>query len=182
MSDEILDTDLSGLVDEQAAPQEARNFDLLPKGDYLAQVEESGKKPTQAGTGTLLKLTWRILEPAAFAGRKLFDNINLTNPNPQAQEIGQRQLASIRAATGVASLKRSEQLHNIPVTLKVRIKAAHRDRKGVDREAANVIDDYLPRSEFGKAPAAASPRQATAPAANVAAPAPATKPLLPWQK
>lgn len=128
-----------GSYDENAAP--AVSYDPIPAADYLAQVEESDVKPTKQNTGEILSLTWVILD-GPCQGRKVFDRINLRNANPQAQEIGQRQLAALRLATGVNSPRSSEELHNIPCQVKVKVRPAGPDKFGVHRDAQNEVKGY----------------------------------------
>lgn len=154
------------------------NFDPLPPGEYLAYIGESEVVPTKAGTGEYLKLVWIVAE-GEFAERKLFDNINLVNPNPKAVEIGKRQLADICRACGKLTIEDSAELHELPVILDVRAKEAENGYK-----AGNEIRGYR-ANEPKAAPAKAATPPAKAPAAAKPAAAPvaakaATK--LPWQK
>lgn len=101
------------------APQTA--FDVLPAGDYIAQITESSIKPTKANTGMALNMTWTVLD-GQYHGRKIFDRINIQNQNPEAEKIGQSQLSSICHAVGVLNLQDSNQLHGRPAKLKVKIR------------------------------------------------------------
>lgn len=148
-----------------------QSYDPLPAGEYRAIIVESEvgetkkKREGQAQEGTILKLTWEVIE-GEFEGRRIFDNINLANDNQQAVEIGQRQLSGICHATGRLQVSDSEQLHNIPCILKVKVRPA----KG-DFEASNDIKEYKPdgaavagQVQQQSAPvAAARPQQAAPP-------------------
>ena len=68
------------------------NYDVLPPGKYLGQIVASEMRPTKDGTGQYLYLEVDILE-GQYAGRKLFDRLNLINANPDAVQIAQRTLA-----------------------------------------------------------------------------------------
>ena len=84
----------------------------LPNGIYRLEIEASEVKPTSTGTGIFLATTVSVIEPEEFKGRKIFNNnYNLENKNPQAQEIGQKQFASLCRAIGVTSVEDSEELH-----------------------------------------------------------------------
>ena len=52
--------DLRGFDANQVEPTAA--FDPIPAGKYLAVITESEMKPTKAGTGHYLQLTFQILE------------------------------------------------------------------------------------------------------------------------
>ncbi|MFU8817400.1 MAG: DUF669 domain-containing protein, partial [Pseudomonadales bacterium] len=45
-------------------------FEPIPAGDYVAFIEESEIKPTQAGTGFYLQLVWQVLD-GEQKGRKI---------------------------------------------------------------------------------------------------------------
>ena len=162
---------------------EPSNFDVFPAGKYLAQIVASEMRPTKDGRGQYLFLELDILE-GLFAGRKLFDRLNLVNDNPDTVDIATRTLSSICRATGQMQVKDSEQLHLIPLIADVRV----RPPKGQYGESNSIR--YLPRN------AAAAPAT-RAPGAYASAPAPATAPSpqpqpatpmapaaggLPWQR
>ena len=162
---------------------EPSNFDVFPAGKYLAQIVSSEMRPTKDGRGQYLFLELDILE-GPFAGRKLFDRLNLVNDNPDTVDIATRTLSSICRATGQMQVKDSEQLHLIPLIADVRV----RPPKGQYGESNSIR--YLPRN------AAAAPAT-RAPVAYASAPAPATAPSpqpqpatpmapaaggLPWQR
>ena len=151
---------------------EPSNFDVFPAGKYLAQIVASEMRPTKDGRGQYLFLELDILE-GPFAGRKLFDRLNLVNDNPDTVDIATRTLSSICRATGQMQVKDSEQLHLIPLIADVRV----RPPKGQYGES-NAIR-YLPRN--GSAPAA--PAASSVPVAPAApAPNPAASAGLPWKR
>ena len=157
-------------------------FEVYPAGKYLAQIVASEMRPTKDGRGQYLFLELDILE-GPFAGRKLFDRLNLVNDNPDTVDIATRTLSAICRATGQMQVKDSEQLHLIPLIADVRV----RPPKGQYGESNSIR--YLPRN-------AAAPAT-RAPGAYASAPAPATAPSpqpqpatpmapaaggLPWQR
>lgn len=84
----------------------------LPNGIFRLEIETSEVKATSKGTGTYLATIVSVVEPEEFKGRKIFNNnYNLENANPVAQEIGQKQFASLCRAIGVSSVEDSEELH-----------------------------------------------------------------------
>lgn len=87
------------------------DYEELPNGVYELEVEASDVAATKDGRGTILKTTMTVLRPEEYAKRKLFNNFNLENPSSQAQEIGQRQFASLCRAIGVTEVTDSEELH-----------------------------------------------------------------------
>ena len=154
---------------EPAAP-----FDVIPAGKYLAQIVNSEMRDTKNGAGQYLSMELDIVE-GPFQGRKLFDRLNLVNPNQQAVDIAQRTLSALCRAAGKMQVTDSEQLHHIPVIVTVKVRPAGPDKGGVEREAQNEVRGYESASGARPAPAARPSSSASRPAA----PAPATAP---WRK
>ena len=144
--------------------------ELLPAGKYRAQIVESEMRVTKNGMGQFLWLMLDILE-GEHKGRKIFDQLNLVNPNPTTVEIAQRTLSAICHATGKMHVSDSEELHLIPMTIQVKIRPP---KNGYGE--SNAIA-YLP-PDRGAASWAAKPAH-TAPATPAAPPKMASAP---WNK
>lgn len=114
---------------------------LIPKGDYLVRIVESDVVQNSAQTGTILKLTLELLE-GQFQGKRVYDSLNITNPNEMAVRISRERLSGYCHATGVIQLQDSQQLHGIPFIASIRVKV---DKNG----------DYDDRNEIGRCKAAA---------------------------
>lgn len=145
-------------------------YELLPAGKYRAQIVESEMRVTKNGMGQFLWLMLDILD-GEQKGRKIFDQLNLVNPNPTTVEIAQRTLSAICHATGKMHVSDSEELHLIPMTIQVKIKPP---KNGYGE--SNAIA-YLP-PERGAVARTAKPTPA-APAAPAAPPKMASAP---WNK
>lgn len=157
---------LNGTFDAtQVAPSQA--FEVLPPGKYKVQITDSDMRPTKTGDGQYLWLEMEILE-GEFQSRKLWDRLNLVNPNQQAVEIAQRQLSALCHATGKLHVTDSEALHFVPVIATVRVRPA----KG-DFDASNEIRGY---EAAGAVSAPSRQAAATAPAAT------ATQTSAPWKR
>ena len=96
-------------------------YDVLPAGKYRAQIVESEMRVTRNGMGQFLWLMLDIIE-GQYQGRKLFDQLNLVNSNPQTVEIAQRTLSAICHATGKLQVNDSVDLHLVPMTIQVGVK------------------------------------------------------------
>jgi hypothetical protein len=105
--------------DATAHDTQQNDYSELPNGVYKLEIEASDVGPTKAGNGTILKTTMVVIEPESLKGRKLFTTYNLENSNPQAQEIGQKQFASLCRAVGVSAVDDSEELHFLAFTAKI---------------------------------------------------------------
>ena len=142
------------------APSQA--FTPLPAGDYTAIITESETKATKDGQGQYLQLKLQI-QGGEFAGRVLFDRLNLWNNNQQAQEIAQRALSAICHAVGILQVGDSQELHNRPLIATVKVKPA-----SGNYEANNEIKGYK-AAQLAAAPAFMPPQAQAAPAANAPA-------------
>ncbi len=135
----------------------------IPAGNYLAHIIESDVKPLKSGNGTGLALTFQILD-GEFKNRRVWTNLNVQHNNPEAQKIGQQQLSALCRAVGVLKPSATEQLHNRPVKIRVKIRV---DSTYGDK---NEISGYEPAGSgiqpptFASAPPVAAPQAAPAPA------------------
>jgi hypothetical protein len=155
-------------IDVETEAAEARDFSPLPDGTYTAIINRSELKVTKAGNGQYLEVAFEIIE-GDKKGRLLFHKMNLQNPNPTAEKIGRAELAKLCQACGVDNPKESEQLHDIPVVIKVGL-----DKNDPKRNAVKGIAPVGDAWEPPKAEAKAAPVKA-----EVKPAAPVKKP---WQK
>lgn len=175
---------------------EQRDYAELPEGVYKLEMEASDVKETTKKNGTILSATFVVIEPEQYKGRKLFGNYNLENANPQAQEIGQKQFASLCRAVGLADVDDSEELHFRSFTAKVGLGKSSKSADGRDYPARAEIKRYffedegdVPAPEV-KAPAndnqpaqrasAQSHRQPAPTQQQASTPAPAASGKRPW--
>ena len=144
------------------------SYDPIPAGWYQAIISNSEMKATRDGYGEYLSLTLQIIE-GQYENRLVFARLNLKNANDKAVDIARKDLAALCRAVGVMSPQSSEELHDIPLMIKVKIRAA----KG-EYEASNDICGYkaVEGQDLTPPPKSASKPQTPPPAA-------AKKP---WQK
>ncbi len=140
------------------------DYSELPNGIYEIEVAASDVVPTSTGTGTILKTTMNVLRPDAYAGRKLFNNYNIENANAQAQEIGQKQFASLCRAVGKSSVDDSEELHGFSFTVKIGLGKPSKDGKYPAR--AEIKRYYFPDEDDIPQPAIDDDQPAKPAAAN----------------
>lgn len=139
---------LQGFDANQVEP--ATDMSVIPAGKYAALIVASEMKPTKAGTGEYLELTFQIIE-GEFQNRQVWSRLNLINPNSTAVGIAQRDLSSICRAVGVMTPTDSSQLHNIPLTILVKV-----TKRSDNGEPSNEIGGYYkrnkPEAKFGAQP------------------------------
>lgn len=132
-------------------PAQPRNYDPLPAGEYAMMVVRSELKDTQSGTGQYIKLEMHVVS-GEHAGRRVWENLNIDNPNKQAEDIARQQLASLCRAVGVVDLEDTEELHDKPFIASIAI-----DRKDPTR---NRVMGYKAENAAPAKPAAAKPAPA----------------------
>ena len=156
--------DLNGFNALEIEP--ATSYEPLPADWYKCVITDTEEKPTKAMTGSYLQLSIEVIE-GQYAGRKVFDRLNLKNPNATAVEIAQRSLSSICRSIDVPNPKDSIELRDKPLMVKLAVKPAD-GQYG----ASNDIKEYSAANGATAAPAAAA---AVATAATGAA-------TPPWKK
>ena len=127
---------LSGFDARTVEPNQA--FEAIPAGDYPAVIVDSKMKPTKDGNGQYLELQLQILN-GPFQNRKLFDRLNLVNASDKAVQIAKGTLSAICRAVNVLTPNDSAELHNKPLTVKVKV---GKDNNG---NPNNEVKGYEPR-------------------------------------
>jgi Protein of unknown function (DUF669) len=150
--------DLNGFNANQVEP--TADFEPIPSGKYEAIISASETKPTKAGTGSYLQLTFQVIE-GTYSNRLLWTRLNLDNPNATAVQIARAELSAICRAVGVMAPKDSVELHNLPLVINVRCKK----RTDTD-ELVNEIKGY-------------AKKETVAPSANTATAVDSTPP---WKR
>lgn len=96
-------------------------FDPVPAGNYVAEIEDAELKDTKAGTGQYINFKFNIID-GPLSGRKVFQNINVSNANAQAESIGQKQLSQLCHAVDFLKLKSERDLIGRVCKIKVGIR------------------------------------------------------------
>lgn len=97
-------------------------FDPIPAGKYLAIITASEMKPTKNDTGRFLQCEFQIID-GPHKGRRLWSRHTLEHSNAQTVQIARGELSAICRAVGVMIPKDSAELHNLPLTITVKVKA-----------------------------------------------------------
>ena len=133
--------------------------DPIPAGKYVASISASEMKPTKNGNGQYLEFEYQVLE-GEHRGRKVWSRHNLHHPNVQAVQIARSELSAICRAVGVMAPKDSAELHNLPLTVTVKVK--QREDNG---EMANEVIAWTKKDA-----AVGTPQQAGAPGGTATPP------------
>ena len=142
------------------------SFDPIPAGWYKAIISNSEMKATRDGYGEYLSLTLQVIE-GQYENRLVFARLNLKNANDKAVDIARKDLAAICRAVGVMSPQSSEELHDIPLMIKVKVRPA-----SGEYDASNDVGGYKAAEgqDLTPAPKTQTPATPSAPAKK------------PWQK
>lgn len=97
-------------LDPNISNEEVKDFSILPEGTYDITINKIELKKTASG-GEMLSVTLKVTSEKG-RGRMIFDNINIVNQNPTAQEIGRRTLTMLRILAGIGEreLTNTDQL------------------------------------------------------------------------
>jgi len=159
-------SNLSGYNFNAEEVEPSSSFDPIPAGWYKAIVSSSEMKPTRDGYGEYLSLTLQVIE-GQYENRSVFARLNLKNANDKAVDIARKDLAAICRSVGVMSPQSSEELHDIPLMIKIKIRPAQGEY-----DASNDVCGYK---------AAEGANLTPAPKTQTLQPA-ATTTKKPWQK
>ena len=113
--------ELFGIPFDTHSVAPAEDFVAVPPDKYPVVVEKAEVKTTKKGDGHYIELTLTILD-GQYKNRKVWDRINIHNPNAQCVEIGLRSLAALGQAIGLASISATEQLINQVCIAHVKVK------------------------------------------------------------
>ncbi len=161
-------SNLSGYNFNAESIEPNTSYEPIPAGWYQAIISSSEMKATRDGYGEYLSLTLQVIE-GNYQNRLVFAGLNLKNANDVAVDIAKKDLAAICRAVGVMSPQASEELHDIPLMIKVKVRAA-----SGEYDASNDVAGYK-AVEGNDKPFTPQQKQA----APVAPSTPAKKP---WQK
>ena len=132
--------------------QEGNSWDVMPVGEYVAQIVEASIQQPHSGDGYYLALTWKIIK-GKYEGRQVWQRITYLHSSEQAQTIGRKMLKDLCVATGVADqVDDAEVFLFKPVRIRLGIE---RDKQGIYPDK-NRISRILPleaKSEEPEQPA-----------------------------
>lgn len=123
---------LGGTFDSTTV-EPSTGFELIPEGQYVAEIIKSENRKTKAGDGSYIALTWQICD-GQLKGRQIWQNLNLDNPNQEAVNIAKAELSAICRAVDVPRPKDTDELH----FRRARIKIVHKLNKQKGEQEARI--------------------------------------------
>jgi hypothetical protein len=108
--------------------QEGTSFDLLPVGEYVAQIIDASVSQRKTGDGYGINLMWQITE-GEYENRYVWQRITFQHSSNQAQTIGRKQLKDLCDATGFNEpVSDADVFKFIPCRIRVGIE---KDKNGI---------------------------------------------------
>lgn len=115
---------------------EVGNFDVIPAGEYVAQIQKSELVDTKDGTGKYIKTSWKITDQVQN-GRVFFSNFNIMNKSDKAVQIGMAQLKSLLMCAGSQGFVLKDPADLVGLECLVKLKIRTSDQYGDQNEVAS---------------------------------------------
>lgn len=128
----------------ESSEVEASSFEPIPQGEYVGMFTESELKDTKSGDGQFIEMKFEIVE-GEYAGRTLYERLNIKNKNEKAVEIAYQNLKKICECVNRPSIQDTDELNNIRLIAKVVVDGEY-----------NRIKNYKSMKEKSAAPASSS--------------------------
>ena len=133
--------------------EEGSHFDLIPPGEYVAEIIEAEIKQPRSGDGHMLTLTWRISE-GDYEGRQIWESLCFQHSKEQTQAIARRKLKDICVACAIEEQITDPEVFKFkPVRVRIGIQV---DRSGA-WEDSNKISRVRSLEDDPKEPAPPQP-------------------------
>jgi len=130
--------DLSGIDFDSIDEKFGAAFELLPCGVYDVKLTDASIRDNKAGDGTYLAITFEVID-GDHHGRKFWENLTLSHPNPVAAKIGKASLKRLIMACGLRNVESSCELlgHRLSILI------GQRKRKD-NGEVINTVRAFSP--------------------------------------
>ena len=111
----------------EAGNDTMREGGAIPPGWALCHIAKSEKRGPNDKGNSHIEMEFEV-EDGDHKGRRFWVNLNLWNSNAKAVEISQRELNSICHAAGKLRIGDTEELHHIPMWVKIGYERDNRER------------------------------------------------------
>ena len=117
-------------------------------------------QPTKKGDGKKLAITLEVLS-GPHKGRRIWESLNVVNPNSKAQEIALGMLSSICRAVNCETPRDSADLHNRPLMAEVIVDEY--ETQGGEKKSRNKVLRFFATSHAAKPQPKPAPKPAGPP-------------------
>jgi Protein of unknown function (DUF669) len=129
----------NGAFEFDPATEEGTKFELLPKGNYTAEVVDAAIVDIKSGKGQMLKLTW-VISGGEHDDMRVFQQIIIQHEGEKATKFGRRKIKDLCVAAGV-----NEKITDLEVFLHkpCQITVGVEESEGYDPK--NIVTRIKPR-------------------------------------
>jgi len=162
--------------------QEGSHFELLPAGDYTAEIIDAVISQPKTGDGHMLSLTWKISD-GDYEGRQIWQRLCYQHSNPTTQDIARRFLKDLCRALNINQQITDPEVFKFkPARVRVGVES---DKYGQfdDQNRIKRVHPLSPAEPEAPAPEKSATKSAAKPTAKPAAKPTTTGPgAAPWKK
>jgi Protein of unknown function (DUF669) len=162
------------------------SWELLPPGEYVAQIIETNVAPLKSNNGTGVTLVWQIIE-GQYTNRLIWQNVVYIHTNETPQRIGRKMIKDLCVALGidVAVKDASIWLHQ-PCRIRVVIQKDKEGRYDDQNRVGRIspFDGEAAEAQASTAAQSPQPRPVTPEPPRSATAASAARPTgsVPWRR
>lgn len=150
--------------------QEMQGNSPIPPGEYNIKIIGSEYKESRSGNGGYLRMQYKVMD-GTFAGRSVFDNLNLWHSDQKIREISQSRLKAIAKAIrhpNPSFIRNTEELIGHQMSIRVSVKDDFNNVKSYKESLAQPV---IPQPQTQTMSPTGTPQQTPPPPPQVA-PAP----------
>lgn len=127
--------------------------DPVPPGKYLLAITASDVKQVKGKADKYIHLEHTVLD-GQYSGRKVFNNLNMWNSNPQATKIAEAHFACLCKAVGKRQVRDTAELHSIPFYAEIEVEAGKDGNRPQNRIKKYLFEDdhKAPKTTVGVQP------------------------------
>ncbi len=119
---------------------------VMPTGFYIVDLQSAEVCQTKAGNGSYVKFIYVVVEKEGeagkYKGKKIFDNVNIKNPNPKAELIGLQRIKAIFTMCGFSESEMKDKHPKDAVGRRFKVFVKHNDYNGSKSEAIASFAKY----------------------------------------
>jgi hypothetical protein len=153
----------------QIPPEQGR--EAIPAGWYIGMINKSEVKQTKKKDGFFLEIGIVIVD-GIYKDAVITERFNINNKNAEAQKIGLGQLSALCHAINVMVMEDTQQLHNLPFKVKLKVNPAEGEYAASNEAVMYKPLSYeIPPEQNQTAPVATTAQPWAAPATATQQPA-----------
>lgn len=158
--------------------QEGSHYEVIPAGEYTAEIVDALITQPKSGDGDMLRLVWNVAD-GDFEGRKIFQTLCYQHSNSTTQDIARRMLKDICVALDIHEQVTDPEIFKFkPAKVKVAVEidknGQYDDQNKIKRVKSLTEPDN--EAQEAKSATAAPPKQTPKPTPKPAGAGPGAPP------